>query len=273
MNGMKLVTAMCCSAILLASCGNSNTVATVDGHDITKAEFSAYLKFKRVPEDDKARVDRALDEYVKRAALTAAIEKSGRLDEGLAQAELEEFRRQMLIGRYFEEHLKKSVDDDSVHKYYTNNAAQYESQSIHAAHILIRVDGKMSEAERQAKLSTAHQAYSRIQKGEDFAAVAKAFSEDTVSGKKGGDLGWLTQGAVDPEFSKKLFAMKPGEVSEPFLTPFGFHVVKMIEGPQVLKKSVEAVQGDIRYQLRNQAKVDETERLLKSIKVVRKDKN
>lgn len=269
---MKLVAAICCSAVFLVGCGDSNVVATVGGHDITKVEFNTYLKFKRVPLEDKARVDRALDEYVKRAALTAAIEKTKRLDADLNQAELEEFRRQMLIGRYFEEHLKQSVDDDSVNKYYANNAAQYESKSIHAAHILIRVDSKMSEAERQAKLSSAHQAYSRIQKGEDFGAVAKAFSEDTVSGQKGGDLGWLTEGSVDPEFSKKLFAMKPGELSEPFLTPFGFHIVKMIEGPQVLKKSVEAVQGEIRYQLRNQAKIDETERLLKSVKVVRKDK-
>jgi len=269
---MKLIAVICCSAAILVGCGDSNVVATVGGKDITKAEFNSYLKFKRVPLEDKARVDRALDEYVKRAALTAAIEKTKLLDADLNQAELEEFRRQMLIGRYFEEHLKQSVDDDSVHKYYTNNAAQYESKSIHAAHILIRVDSKMSEAERQAKLSSAHQAYSRIQKGEDFSAVAKAFSEDTVSGQKGGDLGWLNEGAVDAEFSKKLFAMKQGEVSEPFLTPFGFHIVKMIEGPQVLKKSVESVQGEIRYQLRNQAKIDETERLLKSVKVVRKDK-
>lgn len=272
MKGVKLVGLICCTAFLLAGCGNSNTVATVDGHDITKAEFSAYLKFKRIPEDDKIRAERALDEYVNRAALAAAIEKTKRLDAASTQAELEEFRRQMLIGRYFEEHLKQSVDDDSVHKYYTNNAAQYESRSIHAAHILIRLDSKMSEAERQAKLTSAHQLYSRIQKGEDFSAVAKAASEDTVSGQKGGDLGWLSEGAIDQEFSKKLFSMKPGEISEPFATPFGFHIIKMIEGPQVLKKSVESVQGEIRYQLRNQAKMDETDRLLKSIKVIRKDK-
>ena len=109
-------------------------------------------------------MDRALDEYLKRAALVAAIGKSDKLDKALTQAELEEFRRQMLIGRYFEEHLKQSVDDDTVHKYYANNAAQYETQRVHAAHILIRVNSNMTEQERQAKLTSAHAAYSRIQK-------------------------------------------------------------------------------------------------------------
>ena len=268
---MKFSAVCFCAFLTLTGCSDSNTVATVNGQDITQAEFNAYLKFKRVPEQDKVRVERALDEYIKRAALVAAIEKTGKLDAGLVQAELEEFRRQMLIGRYFEEHLKKSVDDETVRNYYTNNAAQYEAQRMQVAHILIRVDNKMGETERQAKLSSAHEIYSRIQKGEDFAEVAKTSSEDTVSAQKGGELGWLAEGAVDPEFSKRLFSMKPGEVSEPFLTPFGFHVIKALDGPQVVKRPVESVEGDIRYQLRNQAKVDETERLLKIIKVTRKD--
>lgn len=271
MNGIKISTMCFCVFLTLSGCSDSNMVATVNGRDITQAEFDAYLKFKRVPEQDKARVERALDEYIKRAAIVAAIEKTEKLDSHLIQAELEEFRRQMLIGRYFEEHLKDAVDDEAVRNYYTSNAAQYETQRKQVAHILIRVDSKMGESERQAKLSTAHEAYSRVQKGEDFAEVAKSYSEDTVSAQKGGDLGWLTEGAVDQEFSKRLFDMEPGEVSEPFLTAFGFHVIKVLDGPQLVKRPVESVEGDIRYQLRNQTKVDETERLLKTIKVTRKD--
>lgn len=260
-----------CAAAMLIGCSDSSTVATVDGKAITQAEFSAYLKFKRIPEQDKEKVARALDEYVNRAALAAAIEKTEKLDDALVQAELEEFRRQLLIGRYFEEHLAAAVDDAAVRNYYTSNAAKYEAQRVHAAHILVRVDSQLSETERQAKLSTAHEAYSNVQKGQDFAEVAKKFSEDRVSAEKGGDLGWLVDGAVDPEFSKRLNALKPGEVTEPFLTPFGFHVVKMLEGPQVIKRPVESVEGDIRYQLRNESKVSETERLLGTINVSRKD--
>ncbi len=266
----KYVTAIFCATLILSGCDNSK-IASVGGRDITQQEFNAYLKFKRIPEQDKARVERALDEYIQRAALTAAIEKTDALDVDLMQAELEEFRRQMIIGRYFEEQLNKKVDDVAVRNYYTDNATQFETKRIHAAHILIRVDEKMGETERQARMSSAHEAYSRIKKGEDFAAVAKAVSEDKVSGEKGGDLGWLAEGAVDSEFSKRLFETKVGEVTEPFLTPFGFHILKVVEGPEVVKQSVEAVEGNIRYQLRNETKMAETERLLKSVKVSREE--
>jgi peptidyl-prolyl cis-trans isomerase C len=266
-----LLVSACCVAALLMGCSDSGSIATVNGKDITQEEFNAYLKFKRIPEQDKDRVARAKDEYINRAAIAAAIEETEKLDAALVEAELEEFRRQMLIGRYFEEHLNTAVDDDAVRNYYSGNQSQYESQRVHAAHILIRVDANMSETERQAKLSSAHEAYSRVQKGDDFAEVAKAHSEDKVSAEKGGDLGWLVDGAVDAEFSKKLFSMKPGEVSEPFLTPFGFHVVKMLEGPQLIKRPLESVEGDIRYQLRNQAKVTETERLMETINVKREE--
>lgn len=266
-----LLTSACCLAALLMGCSDSGSIASVNGKGISQEEFNAYLKFKRIPEQDKARVDRALDEYVNRAALAAAIEKTGKLDAAVIQAELEEFKRQMLIGRYFEEHLNGVVDDAAVRNYYAEHQGQYESSRVHAAHILVRIDPTMGETERQAKLSTAHEIYSRLQKGEDFADLAKSYSEDKVSGEKGGDLGWLAEGAVDPEFSKKLFSMKPGEISEPLITPFGFHVVKMIEGPQTIKRSLESVEGEIRYQLRNQAKATETERLVNTVKVRRQD--
>jgi peptidyl-prolyl cis-trans isomerase C len=56
--------------------------------------------------------------------------------------------------------------------------------------------------------------------------------------------------------------MKAGDVSEPFLTDFGFHIVKVIEAPQDVTKPLNALKGDIRYQLRNQSKKAETKRLL-----------
>ncbi len=264
---------VCCVAVLmlLSGCSDSNVVATVNGKNISKEEFSAYLKFKRIPEQDKDRVARALDEYVERTALVAAIEKTDVLNEQQLKVESDEFYRQMVIGRYFEQQLKNVVDEAAVRNFYNENQAQYESQRVHAGHILFRISEAMGEPERQEKLSRAHEAYSRLQKGEDFATVAKSYSEDTVSAEKGGDLGWLQDGAVDAEFSKKLFALKPGEITEPILTPFGFHIVKMIEGPQSIKRPLEAVEGEIQYQLRNEAKTTEMERLMKTVNVKRQD--
>ena len=189
------------------------------------------------------------------------------LDNELVQAELNEFRKEMLISRYFEKFLKEKVTDQAVRNYYNTHAGDYEERKAHTAHILIRTNRKMKEPERKAKLTTAQEAYSQIRSGKDFGEIAKEYSEDKVSAKKGGDLGWLKEGSIDPRFSKTVFELEPGAVSKPFETPFGFHIVRLIEGPKVVKRPFDAVAGDIRYQLRNKAKKAELERLMAKAKI------
>lgn len=266
------IAAYAVSLALISGCSDSpETVATINGTPITDAEFSAYLNFKRIPLQDGERSARALEVLVEREALAQQIAQSEELDQQLVQAELDEFRRQMLISRYFENYLKDAVTDESIANFYATHADRYQSESVHVAHILIRVSPEMGEVERQAKLSTAHEAYSKLQQGQPFEEVAAAYSEDRLSAEKGGDLGWLQQGAVGPTFSKTVFEMEPGSVSEPFLTPFGFHIVKVIEGPQTMTKPLDAVEGDIRYELRNEAKKAERERLLNAAEIEKAD--
>lgn len=269
-----LISTLSLLAIGLAGCGKEDKpplVAMVNDQVVTKAQFEAYLKFKRVPGNDERRRERLLDQYVEREALAAAVEGETLLDRELIRAELNEFRKEMLISRYFEKFLKERVTDQGVQNYYNTHAADYEQRRAHGAHILIRTNKKMSETERKAKLTTAQEAYSQIRAGKDFAEVARDYSEDKVSGKKGGDLGWLKEGSIDKRFSKTLFGLEAGGVSEPFETPFGFHVVKLVDGPKKVRRPFGAVAGDIRYQLRNKAKQAELERLLSKVKIEKKE--
>jgi len=262
-------------ALGLAGCGDgdkSPKLATVNDKSITAAEFAAYLKFKRVAGGDEKRREMLLDQYIEREALAAAIESQDVLDNDLIAAELNEFRKEMLISRYFEKFLKDKVTEQAIQNYYNTHAADYEQRMAHAAHILIRTNKAMGETERQVKLTTAQEAYSRIRAGEDFGEIAQNYSEDRISAKKGGDLGWLKEGSIDPRFSKTLFELQPAGVSEPFETPFGFHVVKLVEGPKIVKRPFGAVAGDIRYQLRAKAKQAELERLVAQTKVEKERK-
>jgi peptidyl-prolyl cis-trans isomerase C len=263
-------------ALGLTGCGNGDDeqppqLAVVNDKPITKAEFAAYLKFKRAPAGDEKRRKMLFDQYLERETLASAIEKAQLLDQELIAAELNEFRKEMLISRYFEKFLKDKVTEQAVQNYYNTHAADYEQRMAHGAHILIRMNKAMSETERKVKLTTAQEAYSKIRAGQDFGDIAKDYSEDKVSAKKGGDLGWLKEGSIDARFSKTLFALEPGAVSEPFETPFGFHVVKLIEGPKVVKRPLSAVAGDIRYQLRAKAKKAELERLVAEVKIEKKE--
>ncbi len=244
-------------------------LATVNGRKIDTVQFEKFLEFKRIPPKDEVRKARMLEQYLEREALADVIEKQNRLDNGLIQAELHEFKKEMLISRYFEKYLREQVTEQAVSNYYNTKASEYEQKKAHVAHILIRLNKKMSEQERQAKLTTAQEAYSKIRSGEKFGAIAGMYSEDKISAKKAGDLGWVKEGTIDKRFSNTVFSMEVDNISEPFETPFGFHIVKLIEAPQVVKQPLQAVAGDIRYQLRNQAKKAEMERLLKEVKIER----
>lgn len=226
--------------------------------------FEAYLKTKRIPLEDETRVERQRAEYLRRAALANAIYKSDQLDRAQIDAELEEFRKELIISRYFEGYLQDAVTEQGIQNYYSENIDSYRSNKIRISHILLRVNPRMEENERQAVLTRAMAAHSRLTSGDDFAVVAKEVSEDKVSAAKGGDLGWINEGAISQTFSDKVFAMKSDEVSEPFLTDYGFHIVKVTEDAQQVTKPLEAIKGDIRYQLRRESKKAETQRLLDS---------
>lgn len=245
----------------------ARVLANVNGKAVTQPEFDAYLDFKRIPANDEKRREKALDEYLEREGLSKVIEGQKVLDQAAIEAELNEFRKEMVINRYFDEFLREKVTDEAVKSYYETHAKNYEERKVHVAHILVRTHKRMTEEERKAKLTTAQEIYSKIQSGGDFAELAKQFSEDKISGSRGGDLGWIKEGSIDARFSQRAFETKAGVVAEPFETPFGFHVLKVLEEPKSIRRPFAAVAGDIRYQLRNEAKEAELKRLREAVQV------
>lgn len=264
-NGKTMTSKIVITAIALlglTACNSDNQ--EVNQADFEKAKFESYAKFKKLNIDDQQRYDRIYSEYQKKQLLAAEITKTQVLEKSMIDAQVDEFRNQLLISSYFDQYLTNNVTDQGIQNFYTSNIDKYKSKKIWVAHILLRTTPAMNETERQALLTTAFEAYSRVNTGEDFAAIAQEISQDKVSAQKGGDLGWISEGAVSKAFSKVAFDLKKGEVAEPFSTTFGFHIVKALSEPQEVKKPLEAVKGDIRYQLRSQAKSAEISRLIKT---------
>lgn len=98
-------------------------------------------------------------------------------------------------------------------------------EQTHARHILIKVNELVSEADAKHKLEGL---YERIKNGANFAELARLFSQDG-SASKGGDLGWIYPGDTVPEFERAMSELKPGEVSKPIQSPFGFHLIEVLE--------------------------------------------
>ncbi|WP_296808470.1 peptidylprolyl isomerase [Thiocapsa sp.] len=95
-----------------------------------------------------------------------------------------------------------------------------------ARHILIRTNELVSDDDAKRRLE---QLRMRILGGEDFATLARSNSDDTGSALKGGDLGWVNPGDTVPDFEEAMNALPPNGVSEPFQSPFGWHIVQVIE--------------------------------------------
>jgi peptidyl-prolyl cis-trans isomerase SurA len=103
-------------------------------------------------------------------------------------------------------------------------AKSVESQ-VHSRHILMKTTDLADDATVKQKLNTLRE---RILKGEDFAGIAQTNSEDPGSAAEGGDLGWTGPGSFVPEFESVLGTLKDGEISEPFKTQYGWHIVQML---------------------------------------------
>jgi peptidyl-prolyl cis-trans isomerase SurA len=95
----------------------------------------------------------------------------------------------------------------------------------HARHILIKTNELTSESDARNRLL---QLKERIDNGVKFEELARLHSED-ASASKGGDLGWINPGDTVPEFEKAMDALKPGEVGSPVQTPFGWHLIQVLE--------------------------------------------
>jgi len=100
-----------------------------------------------------------------------------------------------------------------------------EEDQIHVRHILMKTNELADDATVRGKLMALRE---RILKGEDFAGLAQVSSEDPGSAAEGGDLGWSGPGTFAPEFERAVAELKDNEVSEPFHTPFGWHIAQML---------------------------------------------
>lgn len=166
-------------------------------------------------------------------AKALAKEAEGRkLDQSPKYKTMMDMARYQVLAQLMAEDIAKGVDDAQLKEYYTKNKDKMDQ--IKARHILVRTPGSRAPVrpgqkeltDEQAK-AKADQLRARLAKGEDFAAIAKAESDDTGSGAQGGDLGAFGHGQMVPEFDKAAFSLKEGEISQPVKTQFGYHIIQV----------------------------------------------
>jgi len=113
---------------------------------------------------------------------------------------------------------------------FENETANHEAQpKVHVRHLLIRSGAEAGRTDEQA-LALASELLARAKAGEDFSSLAKQYSDDRKSAEQGGELAAFARGKMVPEFEQAAFALKkPGDLSAPVKTHFGYHLIELLE--------------------------------------------
>ncbi len=145
-----------------------------------------------------------------------------------------------------------SITPAQVSAYYEAHPDEFETpEQVEASHILIQVDDTADEDAVEAARREAHAVYQRALKGEDFAELAKETSQGP-SADDGGYLGKFDRTSMIQPFSDAAFALKPGEISEPVRTRFGWHVIKVMNRYDAQVKTLAQVAEEIETRLRQE---------------------
>ncbi|MDP3536725.1 peptidylprolyl isomerase [Halomonas sp. M1] len=153
--------------------------------------------------------------------------------DGMSLADVrEEVRREMLMRQIQQRRISQrvSVSDREVERFISQQQDAQQGQSFieetRARHVLVELTPNRDENQARAR---AEQARQRLQQGEDFAAVAREFSDDRGSAMNGGELGWVRPGQTVPAFEEAMGSLGANQTSQPVRSQFGYHVIEVLE--------------------------------------------
>ncbi|MDQ2864822.1 MAG: peptidylprolyl isomerase [Candidatus Eremiobacteraeota bacterium] len=240
--------------------GGGGNVATVNGQAIGKADFDGKLESSPAAASTLQQMVREvlIDQYAKQNNLTVSDDEisqrenelkanfpNGSWDEmlkarGLSETDVHNaLREQIIIDKAVGKDVK--VSDAQIKQYFDKNHAAFDKpEQVHARHILV------------ADIKTANKVEADLKGGKDFAAEAKQYSIDPGSKDKGGDLGLFRRGQMVPAFDKAAFSMPLNQVSAPVKSPFGYHIIEVLERQSGTKGTLASTHDRIADMLRQQ---------------------
>jgi peptidyl-prolyl cis-trans isomerase C len=192
----------------------------------------------------RAGSEETLNRQLKSVGLSPEDLKKNMTDEATAEAVVER-------------ELKISVTDADVKKFYDDNPAKFEqAEMVRASHILLTTKDpnsatELTDDQKKAKRKQMEGLLKRARDGEDFAKLAKEYSEDPGSKEKGGEY-TFPRGQMVPEFEAAAFSLKTNQVSDIVTTQFGYHIIKLNEKIPAKKVDFDKVSSDIKDYLKAQ---------------------
>jgi len=146
------------------------------------------------------------------------------------------------------------VSDESIQSFYKQNQSRYgQPERRRVSHILLELPAAANDAVKsQARVKAEDIAKRASASPQSFAALAKEFSQDTGSANQGGDLGWISKNMLVPQVESAVFDLERGKISGVVESPFGFHVINVVDIQPASVKSLADVKEDITNEIRKQ---------------------
>ncbi len=245
-------------------------------HQLTAAQYLSLARTLLPPGQQDVALGPGRREFAERlASMLALADEAQRrhLEEKPNVAAQLEFQRQSALHNAEFQNLvdTANVPDSEIQAYYDAHKPDYEA--VTARHILIRVKGsplpakpgrpELTDAQALAKAQAIRR---RLIAGEDFAKIAQQESDEVTSGNRGGNLGEIRRGKMVPPFEQAAFALKPGSISQPVRSDFGYHIIRVQSHttksladvkesiltqlrPQMARKAVAAILGQMQISL------------------------
>ncbi|KYG31213.1 foldase protein PrsA [Priestia endophytica] len=251
--------------VALIVCGGwvyskEQVVASVDGSDITKDDVYNLLADqngaaavdtlitekiidKEAEKEDikitakqvNQELDNLKEQYGGEDTFNQTLEASG--------VSLSSLKEDIKKNKEIEELLRPSIKitEKEMKEYFNENKDSFaQAAQVKASHIL--VDDEKTAKEMKEKLD----------KGEDFATLAKKYSTDTATSESGGELGYFEEGTMTDEFDKKAFSMKKGEISDPVKTDYGYHIIKVEDVKEAKQASYKDSKAQVKEAIFNE---------------------
>ena len=211
--------------------------------DKAKGEENSNKQFEAMK--TRAGSEESLNRQLKSVGMTQESLKARMIELAIAEAVLDR-------------ELNVTISDDEVKKFYNDNPAKFEQpEMVRVAHILLstRDDAtrtELTEEKKAAKRKLAEDLLKRARTGEDFAKLAKEYSEDPGLKDNGGEY-TFPKGQMLPEFEAAAWALNTNQVSDIVTTMFGYHIIKLYERIPAKKADFEKVSTPLREQLKQRA--------------------
>jgi len=232
-------------------------------HDLVESQLLdrlviTKLLVNRATDEDKKKARAAADKFVAGTKQQAGSDESFQRQLGAMNFTAEQFDAQVLERAICEEVVDRelrshvNITDEQLKKFYDENGEQFERpETVRAAHILLStrdaVTGQeVSEETKKERRQQIDKILERAKKGEEFAALAREYSEDPGSKNAGGEYTFARGQFHNPEFESAAFALKTNEISGVITTAFGYHILKLYEKMPAQKLELAKVKDELK---------------------------